>query len=976
VPRLDALEERCVPTLTGTDGGMTVYSSVTRTHWLADANLAANETWRDAFGLQDIDADGSMTFSQAQKWVFEMNSYDGGKGYLGHNNWTLPVHFAGAGFNQTTSDMGKLFYLEFGGHAGESITEIDPPSFQNFQPYFYWDGQVKSPGGAQFSFGNGFQGTSKDSDVMYVIPEYSDHQSQGTADPGTPDGIPPPPKHFPPVSNSLVASTDGKIIYDQALDMYWLADANLAATNTFGIRQGINPHPKDGVYININPDGSMNYATAVAWIDAMNAQDYLGHNNWRLPMATDASAAYYITGSGIGDTFQGSEMGELYYTELGATAGSTILLPTSAAEAPFSNFQPYLYWAGSQTAASNANGNGHSTFSFGSGFQGANIDSNQMYVIPVFDAPRKVTSTSDSGFGSLRWVIAAAHAGDTIDLSGLAGQTITLQSPININRDNEGQYEALDMEGPGAANLAISGNNVTGIFDLGPAPTETATTTIAGLTLENAQAQEGGAILDNGAALSLRADTFDHDQAETNGFQRAPALGGALAVLGNASNSMQVAVTDCQFTNDAVVGLVTIDGTGIAEGGAIYVDAGTSTDFTLSVSGTTFGSDFARGGAGWDGVVLSAFNATLPKDGGPGDGGAVYLAADQAHSPSFTFASDTFSDCTAAGGPGGNGAAANSGQRGGQGGRGSGGALSYAGGRAVVPNLSIVSSTFMSNSAIAGDGGAGGGASTPTGNGNAGGSGGESLGGAVSANLSSAIGGIAVLQGDTFTANISQGGNGGAGGSGGSAATGGAGGAGGSAGGGAIAGTVNGPAVAAALNIIMQSHVTANTAQGGNGGAGGTGRVGGRGGLGAGIWGAGLYLNGTGGAGAGTWTLYADTVESNKGQSGKGGQGGDGSKVGGNGGDGNNALGGGIFDAFTGALDFIQCFIESSDLIDAVGGSGGHGSVTGSNGLTSVSRGGGLYVASRAKARATADTTISGNGADMRPNVFGILGTL
>jgi hypothetical protein len=969
------LEDRCVPTLTPTDSGMTVYSSITRTHWLADANLAANDTWRQAFGLQDIDSDGSMTFSQAQKWVFEMNNYDGGKGYLGHNNWTLPGNFAGAGFNQTTSDMGKLFYLEFGGHAGESVTQIVPSSFQNFQPYFYWDGQVKSPGGAQFSFGNGFQGTSKDSDVMYVIPEYSDHQSQGTADPGTPDGIPPPPKHFPPVSNSLVASTDTKIIYDQALDMYWLADANLAATNTFGIRQGINPHPKDGAYININPDGSMNYATAVAWIDAMNAQDYLGHNNWRLPMATDASAAYYITGSGIGDAFQGSEMGELYYTELGATAGSTILLPTAATEAPFSNFQPYLYWAGSQTAASNANGNGHSTFSFGSGFQGANIDSNQMYVIPVFDAPRKVTSTSDSGIGSLRTVIAAAHAGDTIDLSSLAGQTITLQSPININLDNEGQFEALDMEGPGAANLAISGNNVTGIFVLGPAPTESAMTTIAGLTLENAQARQGGAILDNGAALTLRSDTLDHDQAATD-IREAPALGGALAVLAIAANDMKVSVTNCQFTNDGVIGMVTIVSTGIAEGGAIYVDAGTSTGFTLLVTGTTFGSDIARGGNGTNGAVWNAFLAASPKDGGLGDGGAVYLAADHAASPSFTFSGDTFSDCTAVGGPGGTGAAANNGQRGGHGGRGSGGALSYAGGRALVPNLSIASSTFLSNSAIAGDGGAGGGATTPTGNGNAGGSGGDSLGGAVSASFSSAIGGIAILQGDTFSSNISQGGNGGAGGAGGSAASGAAGGAGGSAGGGAIAGTVNGPAAAAVLNIIMQSMVTANTAQGGNGGAGGAGRGTGRGGDGAGIQGAGLYLNGSGGGSAGAWTLYADTIESNNGQSGNGGQGGDGSKAGGNGGDSKNSLGGGIFDGFAGTLDFIQCLIGSNDLVDGAGGSGGHGSVTGGDGRSIVSRGGGLYVDSRAKARATADTVISGNVADMRPNVFGILGIL
>src|SRR5262249_30274872 len=144
-----------------------------------------------------------------------------------------------------------------------------------------------------------------------------------------------------PFNPSLVSVHNGQIVHDTALDIYWLADADLARSKklggqgmTFGIRQGINPHPKDSTEININPDGSMSYNTAVAWIAAMNQYDhgkgYLGHNNWRLPMATDTKANYYITGSGIGDEFQGSEMGELYYTELGASAGSTVLLPTES----------------------------------------------------------------------------------------------------------------------------------------------------------------------------------------------------------------------------------------------------------------------------------------------------------------------------------------------------------------------------------------------------------------------------------------------------------------------------------------------------------------------------------------------------------------------------------------------------------------------------------------------------------------------
>jgi hypothetical protein len=970
VPRLDVLEDRCVPSLTPTDGGMTVYSSYTQTHWLADADLAATK----CFGVDHINPDGSMTLSQAKAWVAGMNAYHDGQGYLGHTNWTLPGNFAGAGFNPTAGDMENLFYNEFQGYAGESISQINPPYFHNFQPFLYWYGGIKKAGGEQFSFGNGFQGTSKEMEALCVIPEYSDNQPRGTKTPSSIDWVQPPPANFPPVSNSLVFTPDRTIVYDQALDIYWLGDANLAAEKTFGIQKGVNTNPTDETYININPDGSMNYATAVAWINAMNARNYLGHNNWRLPMATDTSAAYYITGSGIGDEFKGSEMGELYYTELGVPAGSNIVFPTNATEFPFKHFQPYLYWAGTQTKAAHSHGNGHSTFSFGNGFQGANINTNQMYVIPVFDGPRKVRNNKDAGVGSLRSVIRSAHAGDTIDLSGLAGQSIVLKSPIDINLDNEGQYESLDIEGPVAANLAanlaISGNNVTGIFDIGPAPSEAAMTTIADLTLENGQAQEGGAILDEGAALTLRSDTFSDDQAVTAALAQGPALGGALAVLGSAASDMTVTISNCQFTNDAAIGFGSTINAGLAGGGAIYVNAGTSAGFTMSVTGTTFSSDFARGGDGTNGFVFGITN--FPTDGGSGDGGAVYLAGDQGSLPAFLFRSDIFSNCSALGGSGGNGAADAHGQSGASGGQGRGGAIFYTGGHVTAPYLSVASSIFLSNSAVAGNGGAGGDATTPAGGGAGGG---DSFGGALFGNFANSIGGTVALRGDNFYFNVSQGGNGGQGGSGGSAAAGRAGGNGGLAGGGALAVIISGRSVGTALTVA-QTGIDWNTAYGGNGGAGGSGQVGGNGGDGAGARGAGLYLNSFGGNGADIWTLTAAVLEYNHGYSGSGGNGGSGAQTGGDGGNSRDSYGGGIYDAFAGVLDLLQCQIESNDLVDGAGGSGGDGSTPGAEGQNSVSRGGGLYMHARARAQVTADTMISGNVADRQPNVFGTPGTI
>ena len=65
-----------------------------------------------------------------------------------------------------------------------------------------------------------------------------------------------------------------------------------------------------------------------------------------------------------------------------------------------------------------------------------------------------VTSTQDSGHGSLRAEIAASHSGDTIVFSPtLDGKTITLTSgELDLTKD-------LTIHGPGADDLTISGND-------------------------------------------------------------------------------------------------------------------------------------------------------------------------------------------------------------------------------------------------------------------------------------------------------------------------------------------------------------------------------------------------------------------------------------------------------------------------------------------------------------------------------------
>ena len=154
-----------------------------------------------------------------------------------------------------------------------------------------------------------------------------------------------------PAQAALISSADGKTVYDTDLDITWLSNANLAATNTFGLSYGVD-YGTDiyGWSTIINSNGSMTTKGAVAWITALNAANYLGYNDWRLP----------LNGTCSGYNCSGSEMGDLYYDELGGVAGYPISSTHNANYDLFNNLQTTdtnsgysiqyaQYWTGTMT---------------------------------------------------------------------------------------------------------------------------------------------------------------------------------------------------------------------------------------------------------------------------------------------------------------------------------------------------------------------------------------------------------------------------------------------------------------------------------------------------------------------------------------------------------------------------------------------------------------------------------------------------
>ncbi|MBV8084638.1 MAG: hypothetical protein JO247_07460 [Chloroflexi bacterium] len=368
---------------------MTVYDSVSDVTWLADANLAAS----NRFGLPvgnaagQVPSSGAMGYQAAMSWIGAMNAVH----YLGHANWQIPTtppkdkacgrtgpHGESFGFGCKASALAAL-YGSLGLTAPASA--VAPASgqtgpFKNLQPDLYWsqsqgggptDACGSSPDGCgmgSFSFSTGFHGANTKPNFLFVLPSIKGRL------PGTPAAA----------GNRLQASADGQAVYDPLADRTWLANANLAAANTFGLARCTDPLTPP---VCVAQNGAMTFDAATQFIGGMNAGSYLGQKAWELPPLDNGCPNFGCKGDR-------NPMGSLFYDQLGKEAGATAVEATDAPAGPFRHLQPYLYWtcqAESAQAACEKDGpvqNQEWSFSFGSGFQGTDILENDLYVMPYF----------------------------------------------------------------------------------------------------------------------------------------------------------------------------------------------------------------------------------------------------------------------------------------------------------------------------------------------------------------------------------------------------------------------------------------------------------------------------------------------------------------------------------------------------------------------------------------------------------------
>ena len=122
-----------------------------------------------------------------------------------------------------------------------------------------------------------------------------------------------------------------------------------------------------------------------------------------------------------------------------------------------------------------------------------------------------VANTNDSGAGSLRQAIADANPGDTIDFNLPSGSTITLNgNELSIDKN-------LTIKGPGADQLAVSGNGASRVFYIGSA-SASVDVAISGLTIKDGSSYYGGGIFNyDGSTVNLSNNTVSGNTADHGG---------------------------------------------------------------------------------------------------------------------------------------------------------------------------------------------------------------------------------------------------------------------------------------------------------------------------------------------------------------------------------------------------------------------------------------------------------------------------
>jgi uncharacterized protein (TIGR03437 family) len=355
--------------------------------WLANADLAGDQNMRTALGITGVNPNGSMDYAAAQRWVAALNAYNGGAGYLGHNDWQLPVAplvdrtcastgTGGGSFGPLCSGsaLSNLysagFKLTFPSSVAPAFGATVAP-LRNLKSSYYWaqqdnggTGGTSNGGQEVYSFANGIQGgVTINDNYFYMLPMIP-------AAIGTPPSCSAGGATVVPYAAGPAA---GNAVYDCKTGYTWAADANLAASNAFGITGGVTISASSSRTITAPKisGGAMLFDTATQWVQAMNNSRYLSSSAWQVPATSKV--------------LQG------LFTDLNLAPGDSRVMWTGTS-GPFQNLQPFYYWGCQRDQSGNSQSpcTGYApsdlqwTFNFDAGFQPTSSLIQQFFVMVYY----------------------------------------------------------------------------------------------------------------------------------------------------------------------------------------------------------------------------------------------------------------------------------------------------------------------------------------------------------------------------------------------------------------------------------------------------------------------------------------------------------------------------------------------------------------------------------------------------------------
>lgn len=278
-----------------------------------------------------------------------------------------------------------------------------------------------------------------------------------------------------------------------------------------------------------------------------------------------------------------------------------------------------------------------------------------------------VASAADSGTGSLRSALVAAHNGDTVDATGVSG-TIQL---------NSGQLivsTSVTIVGPGPGTLAVKGQSGARVFNVSPG----LNVTISGLTIEGGNptgsfpANAGGGILNDLATLtvsncvvgpnaaSFGAGIYNYGESGTakltlvnstvsnnHSLTNNQGWGAGIYNDSEANGNATVTISNCTLsgnTNNSYGGGIYNDG----YGGNAYLTISDSTISNCAVGHTSLASqgggiyNYAESGKA-AGTATVTINSSTLQNNEATDGGGIYSQGYDGGSAVINVTNSTFS---------------------------------------------------------------------------------------------------------------------------------------------------------------------------------------------------------------------------------------------------------------------------------------------------------------------------------------------